>query len=250
MHDNRSALDDTTVFVTTIGDQDNFVDCVAHLHEQSVRAPIEIIDRVAPMSAAFQQMHERCRTEYYVQVDEDMILFPHAIETLRDSIGHAANNVALLCAPLWDCDADRAIQGVKIYRSSIVKQFPYENSMSCEIRQIAKLQAAGFNILLWPLLDRSRCLGEHGKHYNPETIFRRWQRLFQKHHHYGNLAWIEPYARKKLDRYIATGEALDLYAFLGVVAGIVETAVPDREVDFREPNQIIERLQRYFPVPR
>src|ERR1700722_17827625 len=188
MHHDRPTIDDTTVFVTTIGDEENFIDCIVHLQAQSVRAPIEIIDRVAPMSAAFRQMHERCRTEYYVQVDEDMILFPHAIETLRNSISRAPDHVALLCAPLWDCDADCAIQGIKIYRSALVKQFPYENTMSCEIQQIARIEAAGFKVVLLPILDRSTCLGEHGKHYNPETIFKRWQRQFQKHHRYGNMA--------------------------------------------------------------
>ena len=125
-------LTDTTIFVCTVGDKVNFSDCVDHLLNQTVSAPIEIIDRVAPMSAAFHEMHLRCRTEFYIQVDEDMLLFPHAVRALRTSIGSAPKNIALSCAPLWDCDAERTIYGVKIYRFSIVKQFPYRNTASCE----------------------------------------------------------------------------------------------------------------------
>jgi hypothetical protein len=134
-----------------------------------------------------------------------MLLFPHAVQALRTSIASASRNVWSSCAPLWDCDAQRAIYGVKIYRLSIVKQFPYSNTPSCEIEQVARLRATGYEELLQPL-DFANCLGEHGKHYSPETIFKRWQRCFQKHRLLGNMQWIEPYPRVLLDRYVKTGE--------------------------------------------
>jgi len=245
-----AAGEDVTLFVTTIGDQENFADCLAHLRAQTLPAPIDIIDHVAPMSAAFQEMHARCRTDYYVQVDEDMILFPHAIETLSGWMRSAPANVAMICAPLWDCDAERAIYGLKIYRSSIVKRFPYRNTLSCEIAQLAEIEGAGYRVILRPLGDRSGCLGEHGKHYTPETIFKRWQRCFQKHRRFSNMAWIEPYARRLLERYVATGETLHLDAFLGAMAGIVSGPAPDAEVDWRDPNPALESLRRYFPPNR
>jgi hypothetical protein len=243
----KKLFDDTTVFVTTIGDEANFNDCMVHLNNQIVGAPIEIIDHVAPMSSAFQEMHLRCRTEFYIQVDEDMILFPNAVQMLRSSIRSAPENVALSCAPLWDCDAQRAIYGVKIYRSSIVKQFPYRDTTSCEIEQLSRLRAAGYEAHLQPL-EITSCLGEHGKHYSPETIFKRWQRCFQKHRLFGRMPWIEPYVRTLLDRYIQTRETLHLYAFLGAVAGIADSSIPTSEVDWRDENEAFQRLQRYFPI--
>jgi hypothetical protein len=240
-------LKDTTIFVSTIGDKVNFDDCMIHLHAQSVSAPIEIIDRVAPLSAAFQEMHLRCRTEFFIQVDEDMILFPNAVQTLRRSIEFAPKKIAMTCAPLWDCDAQRLIYGVKIYRASIVKQFPYRNTAGCEIEQLGRLRAAGYEALIQPL-KRAHCLGEHGKYYNPETIFKRWQRCFQKHRLFGRMEWIEPYARILLDRYVSTGETLHLYAFLGAVAGIMDSSLPSGEQDWRQANGPLRRLRRYFPI--
>jgi hypothetical protein len=111
-----------------------------------------------------------------------------------------------------------------------------------------KIRAAGYQVDLLPQGDRSTCLGEHGKHYTPETIFKRWQRCFQKHQQYGNMKWIEPYAQSLLDRYLETREIQHLYAFMGAVEGIAGEAPPDREMDWREPNQSYERLQKYFPV--
>jgi hypothetical protein len=244
----RPHLTDTTVFVTTIGDKANFADCLAHLKIQTVRCRIEVIDHVAPMSAAFQQMHVRCRTPFYIQVDEDMILFPKAVQTLQRLIRRSPPNVAMICAPLWDCDIRAAIQGIKIYRHAIVKDYPYENTLSCEIRQLDQIVSAGFTTISLPLRNRSTCFGEHGKHYTPETIFSRWQRTFQKHNRLGHIKWIEPWAEWLLQRYLKSRDTLHLYAFLGAVAGISGVAPTDGEKDWREPNDVLQRIKRYFPA--
>ncbi len=241
-------LEDTTVFVTTIGDEANFSDCMAHLRAQTVRCRIEVIDRVAPMSAAFACMHERCTTPYYVQVDEDMLLHPHALEQLHAEIAQAPAEVAMVCAALWDCDIERAILGVKIYRHEIVRQFPYRDAVSTEVKQLHAMQAAGYKAILHPTEEDAVCLGEHGKHYTPETIFRRWQRLFHKRNQLGHLTWLEPWPERLLARYLATRQPLHLYAALGAIAGIGGRAEGDRELDWRDTNPAFQRMRYYFPA--
>ena len=248
--DRPGSVDDLTVFVTTIGDRANFSDCMAHLKTQTVKAVIDVIDHVAPLSAALQEMHKRCRTDFYVQVDEDMLLAPDALETLLRGMRAAAPDAAMICAPLWDCDAERPIYGLKIYRTATVRRFPYEDTLSCEVVQLAQMEKAGYRIILQPLTDRNACLGEHGKHYTPETIFKRWQRCFQKNQRYPHMAWIEPYAQTLLNRYVASGNTVHLYAFLGAVAGMVGPPAADAELDWRAPNPALERLRHYFPPDR
>ena len=68
-----------TAFVLTVGSEENFRECMAQLERQSVRFAVDVIDHVAPLSAALQEMIHRCRTRYYVEVDEDMMLAPDAI---------------------------------------------------------------------------------------------------------------------------------------------------------------------------
>jgi hypothetical protein len=139
-----SSAASTTIFVATVGDAENFRDCMDHLQAQSVQRPIEVVDHVAPMSAAFQQMLDRCTTRFYVQVDEDMILFPDAIATLERLIDERPENVAMVGAGLWDCDTQCSIYGVKIYRHAIVREFPCRDVAGCEVDQIARMTAAGF----------------------------------------------------------------------------------------------------------
>lgn len=244
-------LDDTTVFVTTIGDATNFADCLAHLEMQTVRCRIELIDRVAPMSAAFAQMHQRCTTPYYVQVDEDMMLYPQALDRLRELIGETDASVPLVCAPLWDCDVERPIQGLKIYRHDIVRRFPYRDTLSCEVDQLALMAKAGHHALVISTsAPDAECLGEHGTHYTPQTIFARWQRLFHKHNELGHLGWMDPWPARLLERYVRTRDDLHLYAALGAIAGIASRADPGRECDWRDTNAAFQRLKHYFPAVR
>jgi hypothetical protein len=243
------ALEDTTVFVTTIGDAVNFDDCIAHLAAQTARCRIELIDRVAPMSAAFNQMQRRCRTPYYVQVDEDMLLYPEALATLHDLIHTADERVPMACAPLWDCDTERPILGIKIYRHEIVRRFPYRNTISCDITQLQSMEEAGHPSLILSCEEASaQCLGEHGKHYNPRTVFLRWQRLFHKRNEIGRLHWLEPWPARLLERYIKTGDQTHLYAALGAIAGIAGRADENRELDWRDANPAFQRMLRYFPL--
>lgn len=242
----RQSEAETTVFVATIGDQEHFCKCIEHLRSQSVVRPLEIVDHVGPLSAALQQMIDRCNTPFYVQVDEDMALFPESIKMLECLIKQAPPGVAMVCAYLWDCETQQAIQGVKIYRHAVLKQFPYRDTLSTETEQIARMKAAGFTIKILPSGDRSTCFGEHGSRYTPKTVFDRWQRHFQKHHKIGNMRWIEPWPERLLERYLESRDLVHLYAFLGAVAGITSDAPPDRAVDWKETNRAFESLQRYF----
>ncbi len=243
----RDLSKDLTVFVTTIGDEVNFLDCLSHLQRQTVRFRLETIAYIGPLSTAFQQMLDRCETPYYVQVDEDMLLFPHAIQTLFETLAAAPPATALVCAGLWDCDVAHPINGVKIYRHHIVRQFPYEDTFSCEKAQLKRIQDAGYQARLLPLEDHSACLGEHGKHHTPRTIFARWRRLFHKNRRCGYPSWVEPWPALLLERYLKTKQPLHLYALLGAVAGIVGELPPDREADFRQGCPDFVRLAEHFP---
>src|ERR1017187_7680297 len=132
---------------------------------QTVCRPVVIIDHVAPMSSALQQMHERCQPPFFIQVDEDMLLDFDAVERLENLIRASPPDVALICVPVWDCDMQQPIHGLKIYRHEIVRRFPYEDRLSCELRQIEQIKAAGYTVSIFPLTSRSDCFGVHGEHY-------------------------------------------------------------------------------------
>lgn len=236
-----------TVFVTTIGDEPNFTDCMNHLRNQTSLFTLNVIKNVAPMSAAFQNMIDSCLSPYYVQVDEDMLLHPSAIEYLYGIISRSHKSVCIVCAPLWDCEINMPIYGAKIYRHSIVRKFPYANKASCEVEQITRMNAAGFHILYIPLIN-TRCIGEHGKNYTNASIFNRWERLFEKHRRTGHIAWIEPWPKMLLERYIRTRDDLHLFALLGAISGIVRPIPEDLSIDYRICSDAFAQLKEYFDI--
>lgn len=234
-----------TVFILSTGDQRNLAECLAHMERQTVRFRTELISGVAPLSEALQQMIQRCTTRYFIQVDEDMLLRTSAVEVLYDALIGCRKETAIVCASLWDCFMDSAIYGVKIYSHDIVQRFPYRNTLSSEWEQVKDLQLSGYKIVLFRRGPKCWCLGEHGKQYTEEALFKRFRRLFWKHRVYRHMRWLDAWPERLMSTYSRTGSPLDLCALLGAIAGLTSDP-PNTESDFREECKDFQRLKTYF----
>ena len=82
-------MKDLTVFVITCGEE-KLGECIEALNAQAPQSngalKIEIIRDMHPMHIAFNEMHKRCTTPYFIQVDADVILGEGAIYTLYNAI--------------------------------------------------------------------------------------------------------------------------------------------------------------------
>src|SRR3989338_9047053 len=80
---------DLTVYIITSGEA-SFQKSLRALEKQTLVSGkdfnIEVIRNVYPMSEAFNQMHMRCQTPFFVQVDADMILRDFAINYLYEEM--------------------------------------------------------------------------------------------------------------------------------------------------------------------
>jgi glycosyltransferase involved in cell wall biosynthesis len=227
-----------TVFVSTVGAA-SFPECMAHLEAQDCRFRLEVIENVAPMSAAFQQMLDRCQTPFYVQVDEDMILHPFAIRRLHDWIVTAAPDVAFVVGWLWDVHLGRGIQGVKAYRHDICRHYRYADVQSCEKDQLLRMQKDGLRYLrpseAIPTKDGPATLGLHGAHYDPRSIFERYATLEQRRfRHPEKLAWFADHAAQFIDRFRTDPSELNLMAVMGLLAGRLANGERIGEKDFTQ----------------
>ena len=228
--------DKLTVFVITVGEESTPA-CLAALREQDVGFALKIIDHVAPMEAAFQQMLDTCDTPYFVQVDADMILYPQAVRILYQAIVDEPSNTMMVSYPLHDVHLDRAIVGVKIYRHDIAKQFPYQSDFSCEMGQLKQAEAAGYRYYshFKDMLDLSLCLGEHGTCFTPRSIFERYRNLMQRYRLYPFVGWLRSWPQEFLRRYQESPTDLNLYALLGAVVGLTsDLSRCKQDKDYRE----------------
>lgn len=227
-----------TVFVTTVG-ASSYEACLQRLHLQDCKFAMRVLKDVAPMSAAFQRMLDDSTTPYFVQVDEDMLLHPHAIRTLHERIAEASPEIALFAGNLFDCHLDRCIVGVKIFRHDIVGRYPFVNVEGCEVDQIARLRADGFEVDRLPFPERyaraDDVFGLHGTEWTPATIYERYLTVQRRSRRRPRAElWFRDYEAMFLERLLREPSELNFYALMGVVAGALsDLDGSGEEKDFR-----------------
>ncbi|MBT8396423.1 MAG: hypothetical protein HKO65_17765 [Gemmatimonadetes bacterium] len=237
----RERLDLTealTVFVSTVGSP-TFETCLHNLRQQDCDFSLEVIRDVAPMNNALQRMLDECTTPYYVQVDEDMLLFPHAVRTLYERISATPSNVAMYVCTLYDVHVERVIYGLKVYRHDIVRRYPYRDVTGCEWDQVARFRADGYTDIRASIEGATRdsedTLGLHGTFWTPETIYLRFRVLEIKRRR-GNRThdWVVEAGQMLLRRFLEEGSVSDYYALMGILGGFPPSGSAEgREKDFR-----------------
>lgn len=211
-----------TVFVTTVG-APTFDACLQHLRAQDCRASFRLIAGVAPMQAAFQRMLDECRTPYFVQVDEDMLLEPHAVRTLHERIAACDPRVVLYAADLYDEHLERCIIGVKIFRHAVVRRYPLQAIDRFEVRQVEEMEADGYEVVKAPSGGPpvpGRTLGRHGTRYTPAAVYERYFSLERRRTTGGHkLDWLAPYAATFLERFRREPTDENFFALMGLISG-------------------------------
>lgn len=216
-----------TAFVTTVG-APSFPACMAHLRQQDCRFRLQVIDHVAPMHVAFQRMMDTCATPYYVQVDEDMLLYPHAVRTLFERIEAAGPQTALFMADLFDLHLQRCILGIKIFRHAISSRYRLTDGNAFETVQVEQMLADGFQVVRTAAGETpvaGETLGVHGTHWTPRSIYERYLTLQRRRRaDPTRLHWLPPYAEKFLQRFLEAPSENNFFALMGFVAGTVGDA--------------------------
>jgi len=235
----RDLSSEVTVFVVSAGNNPNYRNCIKALNNQTVEIKINVIKDYHPMSVAFQQMLLRCTTEYYIEVDEDMVLYPNAIELMYDSIKVAPENRPMVVFRLHDTHLDFNLFGVKIYRFSIFKKYPYNlECLSCEVEQLDRMRKDGYDYLC-----NETVAGEHSPDWTCPDIFERYFNLMEKFKEF-KYVWLEDLPAKLWGILKAHPDEKNLYAFLGAYTSLSRKGIEKTEKDFtkvkREEFSLIE----------
>jgi glycosyltransferase involved in cell wall biosynthesis len=214
-----------TVFVTTVG-APTFGECLRHLREQDCDFQLVVLDHVVPLSAALQRMVDSCETPFYVQVDEDMLLHPHAIRTLHRRISESDPRVAMVVGNLYDVHLERAIHGVKILRHETVRHCRIEGEEDWVATLRRELERGGHAVVRMSLGDVTPSspdvLGLHGTRWTPASIYARYADLGRRWRAGApSLRWFEDYPERFLRRFLDDRSELNLFALMGVVAGVL-----------------------------
>lgn len=235
-----------TVFLISSGSNPNYEKCLDALNKQTILFKIDIIKDYHPMSLAFQEMLNRCTTEYYVEIDEDMVLKQDSIKIMYDGIKTTDDKIAMVGYRLHDTHYDFIIYGVKIYKYKIFKNYPYNTkSMSCEMEQLERIKLDGYTYLL-----KEEVLGEHSPLWTDELIYDRYFNLMEKFKEFKYI-WMESIPKKLFDKFQKEPTKLNLYALLGSFYSIMnKDKIQIGEKDFTKTRTLeFSRVESYLESP-
>lgn len=238
---NPRKLDDLTVFVISTENNPNYQNCLSALSKQTVSFKIKEIKGVAPMPKAYQQMIDECETSYYIQVDEDMILYSNAIETLYNSIKSKEDNVSMVVYNLFDVHLNFNILGVKINNHDILKKYPRWNKHGSilDVDQNRQMERDGYKIVVC-----KDVIGDHSPLWTNELIFNRYFELIQRWKKY-NYDWMSELPKKLTKLYKNDPSEINFYALMGAMYSLTSTEkINISDKNFNIKNKYYLELQK------
>ncbi|MBN8547697.1 MAG: hypothetical protein J0M12_00130 [Deltaproteobacteria bacterium] len=217
----------TTVGVLSVNDV-VFPYCMQALENQ-LGAPAfvtEIVRDVSPFNAAFDELVRRSNTEFMIQVDEDMILYPHAVARMQEVMEAAPDNIGMVLFYLFDPDRDQRIHGIKIFRTAVLRTLRSKDVKASEMDLLEQMLEAGYRWVIHP-----ETMGYHGILYSPESIYRRYQTMYEKDISTWNVVTAD--MRRKALAFAESGDPNELFALLGSAHGVTGAqSFANKEKDF------------------
>lgn len=136
---------DITIFIVTIqGNQLKYcLDAINNLNT-NISVLVNVIMNISPTSVAYNNMITRCKTRYFIQLDEDMELYPNSIEIITNNLSSITNKCYLHYYYLVDdylgINDPPVIIGLKVYKHEIMKNYDiskkYKNDMISSVDQL------------------------------------------------------------------------------------------------------------------
>jgi hypothetical protein len=187
-------------------------------------------------------MIDRCQTPYYIGVDEDMILYPDAVERIYGRLRCSQDKVAMQVWLLMDSHLQRRIFGVKSYKIDILQKYPYSlTTTACDAEQVQRIQSDGY--FVEHIYD---LVGEHSPKWTFELIFERYLNLMEKYKQFG-YDWIGEVPGKLWEILRQNPTRENLCALLGAYTSMIsETPLLTGEKDFRHKRKEFETVKEFL----
>ncbi len=215
---------EVTVFVIAVEKQKNYQACLKALRKQTCKFTLEKVLDYAPMSKAFNQMLVKCKTPYFIQCDEDMILYPDTVRLMYQAIKKTTPQTGILLFHLKDVHLKKTIRGVRIYRTNIAKKYPFQDTLACENTQKIQMKKEG----TLTKVD-NRIVGKHSPYWTTYTIFQRYFNFMERHKLHKRHKEIPQELWETLKQ---SPNELNLYALLGAFSSLFNNKVQDKEKHF------------------
>lgn len=175
---------DITIFLITISSHhlQYSLDCINNLNLNN-NVLVNVIKDVSPTNRAYNTMVERCRTNLFIQLDEDMEVYENCIDIMMNEMkevkNHKLKNTFLFTYRLIDeylgLGNPPTLCGIKLYSFEIMKNFKIQNFENA-VSQVDKLwhtpiHNAGYVENVFPVI-----VGHHALHRTPYDLLIRYSK--------------------------------------------------------------------------
>lgn len=172
-------IPEITIFVVTIlGNQLKYaIDSINSLKTQK-SILVHFIVNVNPTSLAYEKMNNLCKTKYFIQMDEDMILFDNFDEFVDEAIIELKSpTIFNVCFKLKDdllgIGDNRTLYGIKVFNSVIMKNIKYHKGISSVDRELNyRMEQRGMRYKL-----SSTIAGYHAKYRDQFEIMLKYAKM-------------------------------------------------------------------------
>jgi hypothetical protein len=144
---------------------------------------VNVIMNVAPTNRAYNQMRERCKTPYFIQLDEDMELQEDAIQICMNQIEKSsrAHKTFLHTFKLIDTDLGVGnppiIDCLKLYNNQIMQNYPTYNNGETAVSSVDYFWHTPILNDGYLMNTTSIIIGNHGNHRSNYDLFLRYCKI-------------------------------------------------------------------------
>jgi len=158
---------DITAVVLTTG-EDTYTRAVRSIKSQTL-LPKEVItiNKISPFYKAINLGASKVKTDFFVQVDSDMILDKNCLKNLRENF---SADVGVVVGFLSDPLVGR-ISGVKMFRTKCFDEVKFKDSLSPDTDFSGEILKSGWKTVF---LYESYTLGEHKRNYTPRYTYSKY----------------------------------------------------------------------------
>lgn len=235
---------DITAVVLTIGEETT-KETIKSLNNQIMSpAEIVVIKDIYPFYKAMNEAASRVKTEFFIQVDADMILYENALATLRKVMD---KKTGIAVGVLKDSLIGN-IAGLKMFRTSLFEKHEFKNKVSQDTFFASEIKKSGWRVKyvaggLDKFLINGRPLGEHRPAYGSLYTFCKFRLEGRRIRYRKNFYdFICKWKRLKKSLF----ENTNLFALTGMSHGMFERGGDEglrpfvEDVDFRSINEFIK----------
>jgi hypothetical protein len=183
IHGNPGTIQITIFLITIQSHQLEFT--LGSINKLNPNYPVlvNVIMNVAPTNRAYNQMRERCKTPYFIQLDEDMELQEDTIKICINQIEKSSRDSRTFLHTFKLIDTDLGVGNppiidcLKLYNNQIMQKYPTYNNGETAVSSVDYLWHAPILNDGYLMNTTSIIIGTHGKHRSNYDIFLRYCKI-------------------------------------------------------------------------